>query len=200
MTTTAAAAATGATPGALADRILRELAGADARIGRAAGGLAPLQLQWRPPEGGWGIGDVLEHLVASHDDYLVRLRALVRQGDGAARAAVAGGGPDGWKPSLMGGLLARSMRAPRKVKAPKIWRPVSEPGADALDRFLARDRELADLLRASLDLDWRRTRLSSPVSRLIRMNLGDAFDVAAAHVTRHAGQIERVRAHVAFPG
>ena len=187
----------------LPDRLLAELADADARISRAAGGLGAHQLQWRPPEGGWGIGDVLEHLVAANEDYLRRLRVLVLEGTrgagGAVRASSAGRGFDGWRPSLIGGFLARSMRAPRKLPAPKIWRPAVEPGSDALDRFLAGERELADLLRASTALDWRRTRLSSPVSRLVRLNLGDVFDVSAGHVTRHAGQIERVRQHHEFP-
>ena len=182
-------------------RLLAELAAADARIARAAGGLSPQQLQWRPPEGGWGVGDVLEHLVASSDDYLARLRLLVRERGRGSRAAAGapGSGAHDWRPSLMGGFLARSLRAPRKLPAPKVWRPARQPGADALERFLARERELADLLGASLALDWRRTRLSSPVSRLIRLNLGDAFEIAAAHVTRHAGQVERVRQHASFP-
>lgn len=182
------------TPG----RLLAELEAADARITRAAGGLPPLQLQWRPPEGGWGIGDVLEHLVVSNDDYLARLRPLVTDGRGRT-AAAPGRGAEGWRPSLMGGFLARSLRAPRKLPAPKIWRPAREPGADALERFLRGEHEVAELLRASVALDWRRTRLSSPVSRLVRLNLGDAFEVTAAHVTRHAGQIERIRSHASFP-
>ena len=186
---------------ARAERLAAELSAADARIARAAGGLGPLQLQWRPPEGGWGVGDVLEHLVASNEDYLVRLRALVAEGARAAvRAARPGGGADGWRPSLIGGFLARSLRAPRRLPAPKIWRPSSAPRADALERFLAGEREIARLLRESLDLDWRRTRFASPVSRLVRLSLGDAFEVLAAHSARHAGQIERVRARGDFPG
>lgn len=196
----AAPAADGA---ARAERLAAELAAADARIARAATGLGPLQLQWRPPEGGWGIGDVLEHLVASNEDYLVRLRVLVAEGARGTGASVAAnrprGGADGWRPSLMGGFLARSLRAPRKLPAPKIWRPASAPRADALERFLAGEREVARLLRDSLDLDWRRTRLASPVSRLVRLNLGDAFEVIAAHSSRHAGQIERLRARADFP-
>ena len=183
---------------ALPGRLLAELEAADDRISRAARGLSLRQLQWRPPEGGWGIGDVLEHLVVSNDDYLMRLRRRVREGAGRA-AGVPGRGADGWRPSLMGGFLARSLRAPRRLPAPKIWRPAQDPGADALERFLRGERELADLLRASVALDWRKTRLSSPVSRLVRLNLGDAFEIAAAHVTRHAGQIERIRAHAEFP-
>ena len=190
--------ATGAMTGAVPERLLGEIGEADARIARAAGGLSVHQLQWRPPEGGWGIGDVLEHLVVSNEDYLVRLRRLVHEGAGRA-AGAPGRGADGWRPSLMGGFLARSLRAPRKLPAPKIWRPAQEPGADALERFLRGERELADLLRASVALDWRRTRLSSPVSRLVRLNLGDAFEIAAAHVTRHAGQVERIREHAGFP-
>ena len=197
-----ATAATSGGGGALPERLLGEMAAADTRIAAAAGTLTLQQLQWRPPEGGWGVGDVLEHLVVSNADYLRVLRVLVGEHDrnaGAARRAAPGSGPDRWRPSLMGGFLARSLRARRKLPAPRAWRPVVEPRADALDRVLDGEREIADLLRGSLSLDWRRTRLASPVSRLIRINLGDAYEILAAHVTRHAAQLERARNRADFP-
>ena len=180
------------------DELLAALAAADARIERVARPLDAGRLGWRPPEGGWSIAEVLEHLCISNDDYLAKLRPLL-SGGGARRAAVAGAGAGGWRPSLFGGFLARSLQSPRKLPAPKIWRIDRAPRPGVLDEFLAREREIARLLRASTDFDWRRTRLASPVSRLIRLNLGDAFAVLAVHSARHAGQIERVRAHPAFP-
>jgi hypothetical protein len=180
------------------DTLIADLAAADARIEQAARPLDAARLGWHPPEGGWSIADVLEHLCISNDDYLAKLRPLVN-GGGARRAARAGAGAEEWRPSFFGGFLARSLGAPRKLPAPKMWRIERAPRANVLDEFLAREREIAQLLRASTAFDWRRTRLASPVSRLIRLNLGDAFAVLAVHSARHAGQIERVRAHPAFP-
>ena len=48
-------------------------------------------------------------------------------------------------------------------------------------------------LRAAAGLDWRAVRLSSPVSRFIRLNLGDAFVILVVHAQRHLGQITRIR-------
>jgi hypothetical protein len=36
-----------------------------------------------------------------------------------------------------------------------------------------------------------RVMLTSPVMPLLRMNLGEAFEVAVVHAERHLGQIER---------
>ena len=56
--------------------------------------------------------------------------------------------------------------------------------------FLDRQHELERLIERSLDREWRRVRLSSPVSRFIRMNVGDAFTVIVRHAERHFRQID----------
>ena len=40
---------------------------------------------------------------------------------------------------------------------------------------------------------------SCTVSRLIRLNLGDGFAITIVHEQRHRGQLQRIRAHAAFP-
>jgi hypothetical protein len=55
------------------------------------------------------------------------------------------------------------------------------------------------LIERARPLEWRRLRIASPLSRLIRLNLGDCFMVGVAHARRHLGQIERIRAQPGFP-
>lgn len=174
---------------------VREILSIDSRAKDVARDLGERELDWRAPEGGWSIGQVLEHLCIADDSYLARIRERTRD----TRAPRAPSPEAEWRPSLMGGVLARSMRSPRRQRAPRIYRPPPRPRPNVLDEFLARQAELVELITIATDLDWRRIRTSSPVTRLIRLNLGDCFDIVVAHAARHVGQMERVRRHPRFP-
>lgn len=157
------------------------------RIRSAVSALSPSDLMRRPPGGGWSVAEVLEHLIVSADSYLATVRPIMaaKHGHPVTPATM-------WKPSLMGGLLVNSFRSPRKRRAPKIYRPGPSPRSRALEEFVARHEELGRLIAAAGDKEWRRVRLGSPVTPLIRMNLGDAFAVLVTHAERHAGQVERI--------
>jgi len=68
-----------------------------------------------------------------------------------------------------------------------------------LEAFLHGRRELVELVDVAAGVDLRRGGLSSPVSRLIRLNLADCFAIIIVHEQGHLGQLERIRAHPAFP-
>lgn len=104
-----------------------------------------------------------------------------------------------WKPSLLGGWLARGMAAPGKMPAPGRYRPAAQPRADVVGAYLKALDRTGALLADSAGLEWQRLRLSSPISPLIRMNAGDAFTILAHHDTRHLKQVERVRGQAGFP-
>ena len=157
------------------------------RVRDAVSALAPNDLMRHPPGGGWSVGEVLEHLILAADSYLERLRPIVAAKHGHAVTT-----ETMWKPSLMGGLLVNSFRSPRKRRAPRIYRPGPSPRPRALDELVARHEELARLIAAAGDKEWRRIRLRSPVTPLVRMNLGDAFSVLVTHAERHAAQVERL--------
>ena len=149
-------------------------------------------LDWQPPEGGWSAGQVFEHLCVANDSYLVPLRRLL--GSESPSGSMARGVEAAWRPSLAGRFLVRSMESPRKLPAPKMWRPAPAPRPDVIAEFLQRQRVIEALIERSRSVEWRRVRLASPVSGLIRMNVGDAFTILVRHAERHFRQIDRVLA------
>ena len=157
------------------------------RIRAAVSSIAPEVLLRTPPAGGWSIGEVLEHLIISADSYLDALRRTTRENAGSRADVTAT-----WKPSIMGGMLTESLRNPRRLPAPGIYKPGPTPRAGVLDEFLRRQEEVSRLIVDAGNLDWRRVRMRSPVLPIIRMNLGDALTVPVVHAERHAAQIERV--------
>jgi hypothetical protein len=154
-------------------------------------GTEPSLLARQPADGGWSAAQVFEHLCVANDSYLIALRRLLPDGTASARA---GANPAPWRASFAGKLLVRSMESPRKVPAPTMWRPTVTPRANVIGEFLERQREIEQLIERSTAFEWQRMRLSSPVSRLIRMNVGDAFTLLVRHEERHFRQIDRVLA------
>jgi hypothetical protein len=167
--------------------LIRDIRAVDARAIELQESMDKAAFEWIPPEGGWSVGQVFEHLCVANDDYLKVIRPLVaRLPSSPARAA------DGslWRSSFAGGFLTRSMVSPRKLPAPKVWKPGPSPRPNVIGEFLARDREIVQLIERSSAHDWNRIRLASPVSSLIRMNIGDAFTIIVRHAERHVRQIE----------
>ncbi len=189
--------ATATTQDAFIQDRLREVEQVSEQARRLTSDLSAEQLRWTPPGGGWSIAQVFEHLVTAHTQYLESMRPLIQEarerGDHGARGE--------WRPSLAGGFLLRFVdpKNERKGPSPRSWRPEAEPRADAVDAFLRTQEELSELLHRAEGLDLNRLRTSSPISRLIRLNLGDCFAILASHGQRHMRQVERIRRSEGFP-
>jgi hypothetical protein len=159
--------------------------------------LDPEQLQRRPPDGGWSVGQALEHLCVSVEIYEPGLERMLRTARIDAAAALRE-----WKPTLFGRMLVYSLGAPRKLPAPKGMAPAATPRAGVLEAFLATQSALAARIDDSGRFDWRSAHMASPVAPrmlqpLARLNLGDVHSVFVVHAERHARQIERVIATLA---
>jgi hypothetical protein len=175
-------------------RLIERTRHTDARLREIVAPLDDERLRWTTGEDVWSIGQALEHLCVANDSYLDAIRPLVSAPD-APRAA----SDVPWKPTLIGRLMVSSFRSPRKIPTPRIYRvgPVIRP--DVAREFFRREDELLALLDRAAPLDWRRIRMRSPVTPLVRLNLGDAFAILVEHTARHLGQIERLASHPEFP-
>ena len=170
----------------------REVRASSEAITKLRAELSYLQLGWRPPDGGWSIAQVFEHLIISDVSYLERMRELVEHGKR---------GNTPWKPTFGGGLLIKTVSptSKRKSRAPRIYRPPAEPRAHVVEAYLALRTTFLDIIARADGVDLRRNRMVSPVTPLIRPNLGDAIMVLTVHTQRHLLQIERIRANPGFP-
>jgi hypothetical protein len=152
------------------------------------GELTAEQLLRVPSFGGWSVGVVFEHLCIAEDSYHAPMDRVIARAVPDGRAATAT-----WQPSIMGNLLVRSFRSPRKMTAPSIYQPSPQPRNDVVGEYLKRVGKTLELLDRAGSLFWQKVKLSSPVTRIIRLNLGDAFEVIVTHAERHLSQVERIR-------
>ena len=177
----------------LADRI-RDVEQSIDIIKRDVSPLQYLQIGWRPPDGGWSIAQVMEHLILTEESYLDALaRAMANQ--------PASPSTETWEPSFIGGFLIRSQKpeSKQKMKSPRGWRPAPEARADVVEEYIKVRQRLIEVMRRADGYDLRRTKLSSPAAKFIRLNLGDAFMTLVVHTQRHLRQIERIKAQPTFP-
>jgi hypothetical protein len=161
---------------------------------KTAGNLTGEQLNWTPGAKVWSVGQCVEHLVKTGSLYNERLGPAIKEARERKEK------PSPWRPSVAGKILIGAVRpGSRKVPSAGAFKPAAEPRADVMQAFLNVQSDLSRLLRESRDVDLSKTKLTSPVSRLVRLNLGDAFSVVVLHAERHIQQAIRVRWDSEFP-
>lgn len=164
--------------------------------GRRLGDLTPAQLTWRPPAGGWGVADVLEHLLTTNGEYAAPMRALIVGGAARGRADAP---RHPWRGCWAGRFLAANLRKEGRLPAPGRYQPPPTPRAAVVEAWLADLAGIREMIEHSSGLDWRALKLRSPAMPLMVLNLGDCFLTAIIHTQRHFGQIDRVRNTPGFP-
>lgn len=155
-------------------------------------GLGAAALDWHPPGGGWSAAELFEHLLLSGEQYEQRMRPALAAGRST-------GGDAEWRPTIAGRLIVAGLTGRRRLPAPRVFRPGPAPRVDVAPALLQHFGTLAGLLELSAPNDWRRTTIRSPVTRLLRFNMGDAFLTLVTHAERHLAQLDRIRAAPGFP-
>lgn len=172
----------------LLDRLLPELERIEPRTRVAVTGLPESKFIESPPDGGWSVAQVFEHLCITNLAYLDG-----PLGPALARALERGASARPWKPSFVGGWLASSLAEGTKpLPSPgrfRIGPTVRDQVVDVFLDTIARTRALLlEAERADLNVG-----LASPASPILRINLGDALRTIVVHSHRHLAQAERTR-------
>lgn len=184
----------------------RELRETGEQAAQVAADLSAEQLWWRPGPARWSVGECLDHLVKTDEEYLVVLDAAIERGRGRGRT---GSGP--FRRTFLGRWIARRLEPPPGMRfpAPKVIRPrrPAESGSGAgvaggespLPAFLELRSRLRERLEAADGLDLGRVRVHSPFIPLLSVDLDSAFALVAVHERRHLWQARQVREHPEFP-
>jgi len=190
-----------ATEAELLDQLTADVEGFPAAVRALVDPLSAAQRLWRPGPERWSVADCFEHLLVTADQYHPRIRRALEE---AARkrppeASAAYRRRPGT--TLVGRMLLAGVREKvgRPLPAPKVFAPPSIADPEAPEHFIARQEELLALLRDARGQDLHRTRLSTPVSRWLRLSVADALRVIVRHQRRHLGQARRVTEAAGFP-
>jgi len=159
------------------------------RIAALTRPLDPAQGNEHPEPKGWSIGQVCEHLIIADELYEQPFADLLRRSRPDAGAA-----DREWKSSFIGGMIAESLRKPRKLNRPKVFDPGPTPRNGVVEALLAHEARFVEVMDDAAAYDWRALRIGSPALPrwAPKMNVGDGFRIHTVHLTRHSRQIERL--------
>ena len=162
-----------------------------------AAGLTDSQFAWQPAPDRWSIGHCVDHLRMTAEAYVPQVAATLAE---ARRRGATASGP--FRYSAFSGWLVSTMEPPPGRRLPTVARFVPPPGRSRqqiLEGYETANTALTRLISESDGIDLRRVRVQSPVTRLLRLPLGRAYEFLAAHERRHVWQAEQVRRSAEFP-
>ena len=174
---------------------------AEAQIREVADLMEPLtekQIDWRPGPERWSIGENIAHLTLSNRPYLDELKAAIER----ARERGLWAEPP-YRHGWMGNWFVRSMEPPPRFRARTLRRLVPQrrqPKDTVLADFVDVQREAIASARTANGIDLGRASIRSPFIRLLRLSLGQAYGVIAAHNRRHIWIARRILQSPALPG
>ena len=165
---------------------------------RMFGRLSAEQVNWKPGEGEWSIGQCFDHLIVSNRPFEPIFEATLA---GRYRRRLWARVP--FLHGVFGGLIINALRpdSGRKVKA----RPAFYPSSSRIDpaivpSFLEQQARLLRLMDASRRLDLERITITSPVASFITYSLMDACRIIVVHEQNHFIQAVRVMESPGFKG
>lgn len=168
-------------------------------LGRIVDGLSREQANWRPAAKAWSIAECIEHLNQTLGTYSERLSPAIVE----ARAAGKTGDEPYGRGTFVGRYLVNFLSQPaKKASTPGVFEPTASELeiSQTAETFRQACRRLIELAAGADGLALGSLRIASPVSRLLRLSVAQAFEVQDLHTPRHLAQVERVRQHTAFPG
>ena len=176
-------------------RLAAETADISAETETLCAGLSSAQLAWRPAPNRWGVADCFIHLTQSADLFHPRFASAIER-TLAAGAKSRGAWKGTWTGRLFRAISGSKVRIP--LPAPPALRVTGAP-PDAHRRFLAREVELLEILHRADGLDLGFSTTGSPISRRLRIPLGDGLALVVGHARRHLEQARRVTRAAQFP-
>ena len=164
---------------------------------RAFGRLSAEQLNYKPSETEWSVGQCFDHLIIANRPYVPIFEQALA---GQRRARL-------WErvpllPRLFGTLLINTLRpdSGRKARAPRALQPSrSHIATSIIATFLGEHDRLRGLMEAGGRIDLARITITSPVLPLVTYSLLDACRIIVVHEQNHFVQATRVMASPRFP-
>jgi hypothetical protein len=177
--------------------LVEELGAVTAEARKVFGGLSHAQLNWKPSQERWSVGQCFDHLIQTNRCFFPEME---RVANGSFKSSL-------WaRVSPFSGLIGRLILGSldpvkgRKTKAARVFLPASSDIApDVIEKFEGHQTELAERMRATADRDLRRTIVTSPVTAVATYSLLDAYRIVVAHERKHFEQARRVTEETGFP-
>jgi hypothetical protein len=177
------------------DGVISEFESVSADVRNTFGGLSAEQLNWKPAPESWSVGQCLDHLIKSNEEFYPELDALAA---GTRKNTFW----QNWSPlsGIAGGFLVATLKKDgQKVKTNQKMTPPSNISGDIVERFAKHQSELIEKVGAAASTEWRKVVLTSPFVKIMTYRMDVGLKAVIEHEKRHVRQAKRVIAMDTFP-
>jgi hypothetical protein len=176
-------------------RLIDELDTTDRRASDLARGLSPEQLNWKPTDDVWSVGQCLQHLYVANEVYLPAIAHALDDRPPSPVQDITPGWFGRWfiRTYIEPSSRSKRARAPRKIS------PAGQIDPSVLDLFLRSNDVARDLVHRAGAYDINRIRFRNPFIPLLRFTVGTGLEIVWAHQRRHLLQAERIKQTPSFP-
>ena len=175
--------------------VISEIQGVSEDVKITFGGLTEEQVNWKPAPESWSVGQCLDHLIRSNEEFFPELESLAA---GTRRNTLW----QTWSPlsGIAGAFLVGTLKKDnQKTKTSQKMTPPSDIAADIVDRFVDHQAQLTDKLRSTADVDWHKVMFTSPFVKIMTYRMDVGLQAVIEHEKRHIRQAKRVMAMEGFP-
>jgi hypothetical protein len=159
-------------------------------------GLAESQINWKPSEERWSIGECIEHLVITKKLYNSKIKELQSLFEDTGEESLK------FKHTFSGRMILKYVdpNSITRTKTFKVFKPSMRQINANVIRFFCEEVETMISFGEKLHGAYlTKLKISSPVTKLLRMNVGDALLINLYHDKRHLNQAEKILNETNFP-
>jgi DinB superfamily len=155
------------------------------------------QLNWKPSEKAWSIGECLQHLILSDSCYFPTLKKITE-------AVFKMSFWEKYSPfsAKCGQILKNKLqeKVKNKMMAPKIIKPTNNKiSLDIIECYHKTLTTFLNYISNCKNIDIDKTIITSPTISIVTYNLRNAFHFLVQHEHRHINQAIRVKMNENFP-
>ena len=159
-------------------------------------GLTEAQINWKPSEEKWSIGECIDHLVVSHRLYNSKIKEF--------QPSIISSGKDSYnfKHTFSGRMILKYVdpNSSTRTKTFRVFKPsMKQINTNIIRSFCEEVERMISFAERLHGANLTKLKISSPVSKLLRMNIGDALLINLYHDKRHLNQAEKILNATNFP-
>ena len=159
-------------------------------------GLSETQINWKPSKEKWSIGECIEHLVVTHKLYNLKIKELQTLFENSGEGSLK------FKHTFSGRMILRYVDPNKttRTKTFKIFKPtIREINSNIIKSFCEEVETMISLARKLHGVNLTKLKISSPVTKILKMNVGDALLINLYHDERHLNQAKKILNETNFP-
>ncbi len=178
------------------EQVTGEMSSIASDVKESFGTFSPEQINWKPTEKSWSVGQCLDHLIKTNEAFAPEMEKIAAGGRKNSFL-------ENWSPfaGFFGRFLIRAVSNDlKKAKAPsKSIIPPSDVAGDIVAKFESNIAAANASVRACGDIDREKTVITSPFLAIVTYKLDDGLTVLVEHAKRHIRQAKRVVEADGFP-